>query len=190
MTERRSGQASPPPERDIRPWDTEAIARALGAPAEPRVDQLLGEGVRCRLAEPPGTGLELCPTRRTVRITGEDLQLGPEGVVFELHRQPHQRWLAVSPDGAANLFSEPTTSPEVTESAPQPPDTAEDPNSLRADDDGVSDDSAAPQMVAASPSPDSPSGQEQAERVRLADRLGTDLRYRTTKNARSSPRSL
>ncbi|MGH2530916.1 MAG: single-stranded DNA-binding protein [Thermomicrobiales bacterium] len=194
MSERRRAQPPSPPERETKRWDTEAIADALGVPIESRVDQLYGQGVRFRLGQSPGTELELFPTSRTVRVTSEDMQLSlfrqdppqlaDEGVLFELPSRASRRWLSVSPDGVATLFYEPATSSEATESASQTPDTVEYPNSRRADDDAVSDDSAAPHAVSKSLSPDSPSSQEQEARVRLAGRLGTDVRYRTTRNGK------
>jgi hypothetical protein len=175
------------------PWNPDAIAEVLETTAEPRIDHLHGQGVRFRVGEPPGTELELFPATHTVRLTGEDLQLSlfrqgaptlaPEGVIFELRDQPERRWLAVSPTGATTLFYNPDipARPEtpqhatITEKRPITPYRQEAP---------LLDDATAPQGASLSLLPHSAERQEQQERVQLAGRLGTEVRYRTTRSGK------
>lgn len=187
MTER--SHPTPPPERDPTGWDAEKIAETLGTSAEPRLDALHGQGLRYRLGEPPGTELELFPAARTIRLTSPELQLhlaeqdaphlAPEGVIFET---PH-RLLVVTPAGAVTLRAEPVPAapPRTAQDAP---DVAERPNTSQQAGEPLPDDSTAPQdipqIVSATRAPEQP----EQERVTLAGRLGTDIRYRTTRNGK------
>lgn len=188
-------QPTPVPESNPDPytWEPEAIAEVLGAAAEPRVDHLHGQGVRFRLGAPPETELELFPATHTVRLTGKDFQLSlfqqeaptlaPEGVVFENRDQPERRWLSVSPTGETTLFSIPDT--------PERPETSQDAvmkgkHSITPyrEEAALLDDATTPQEAFAAPSDPATERQEQQERVQLAGRLGTDVRYRTTRSGK------
>ena len=188
-------QQPPSPESDPLPhtWESDAIAEVLGSTAEPRVDHLHGQGVRFRLGEPPDTELELFPTTQTVRLTGEDLQLSlfrqeapklaPHAVIFELRDQPERRWLSVSPIGATTLFYNPDI-PERPETPQDAATTEKRPITPYPEEAPLLDDATVPQEASPPPSPQAAERQEQQERVQLAGRLGTDVRYRTTKSGK------
>ena len=188
-------QPAPAPEAAplASPWEPEAIAEVLGSPAEPRVDHLHGQGVRFRLGDPPKTELELFPATHTVRLTGEDLQLSlfgqeapalaPEGVVFELRDQPERRWLSVSPTGATTLVYNPGV-PARLETAQDALTIEKRPITPYQEEEPLLDDATAPQEASPPPSPQVADRQQQQERVQLAGRLGTDIRYRTTRSGK------
>ncbi len=167
-------------------WDPQAVAGALGTPSEPRLDQFHGEGVRYRLGQPPTTELELFPTTRTIRLSTPDVSLSlrhpehptlaPEGLIFEAP----QRVLAVSPDGSATLRLAPPA--QASESPATAPHLASGPIAPTPGIEASTDDPTAPHEVSPAPSPSLASERERKERVTVAGRLGTDIRYRTTRN--------
>lgn len=151
-------QDRPKPSAEQEPWDTAAIASALGAVAEPRVDQLHGQGVRYRVGEPPGTELELFPATGTVRVTSADLRLslfrqeaptlGSDGVIFARPR----RSLAIASTGALILNIAALKAAEDPTMPQDAPISAKRAFNRLPDDETPSDDPATPQT----PSPASP----------------------------------
>lgn len=199
MTERRPRRASRSPERAAPPWDTAAIAAALRATPEPRLDELRGPGVRLRLGTPPATDLDLFPARLELRLASADLSinlspqrapvLAHEAVVFESPTSV----LSVNRSGALTLVFTPaldTTELDATVAPLVPPTTTEGPDVPPDPRTGVAVDLVTPPEVLPTLPPTTDDvrpndgAPEKEPRVRLTGRLGTDVRYRETRNGK------
>ena len=192
MTEQDPARLPLSPEDAPGSWEAEPIAEALGVPAEPRVDQLFGESVRFRVGPTPGTEVEIFPAARTVRITGDTLALSlfqqapptltPEGVLFDHSTTTAQRQLSVSADGTIHLVYEPN--PQRHRMPQDTPLSARQRLRRLDTDDAPSDDSVAPNEAFQIP-PDDDETKGKEERIRLAGRLGTNVRFRTTRSGKT-----
>jgi hypothetical protein len=186
LTEQRPVPSPASPDGHDRLWDPQAIAEVLDRAAEPRLDQLYGNGIRFRLGNSPATELDLFPTSGIVRLSTPDLTLSlhhleaptlaSEGVIFEASHH----FLSVSPDGSAALH---LTSPaKATESSSAFDHPTSEPNPPTYTTTASSGDPTALQEPSRSPSSTPQAEREQQEWVTLAGQLGTDVRYRTTRN--------
>jgi hypothetical protein len=188
MTEQ--ARPTPPSPGVIANPDTDAIAAALATAPEERTDLVAGPGVGFPVhrGEHVLSYLEIydagvvrltTPTARVELIHQSQPTIAPEGVVF-VHPDGTS-FFSVSPEARVTLHLDPlSTAPE---SPPASIAIANGPT--------LSSNTMVPLLGDSVPSEpvsqDVASGPERAEqepqeRVRLAGRLGTDIRYRTTRN--------
>ncbi len=189
MTEPAQLHPAPQDEPGFRSWDASTIADALAVPAESRVDQVHGEGTRYCLGQPPTTELEIFPATGAVRVTAPNLALyllhqeppllSPSTVVFTAKANPECQRLVVSADGFMSLVFQPHSSGH--ERVALPPVVPEHPIPQTDTSQPRSDDPTPPQG-GSEMAITTPEDQATRERVHLAGRLGTDIRFRTTRN--------
>ena len=185
MRERGPQSSPPPPEPERRSWDAATIAGELGVPAEPRLDPLHGKGTRFQVGESPAIDLELFPAAHIVRLSAPDFsvnlvqetapRLAPHGVIFEASK----RALLIAPSGETLLR---IGRPKPAETAAAPAEGAKEPMTRDVGDEGLLDDLAAAESASRGGVETAKETQAREPRVRLAGRLGTEIRYRTTRN--------
>ena len=189
MTE-RTPPPVPPGSADI-PGSapSEPAADFLQVTPEPWVDDLIGEGVRYRLGSSPSTEIDVFPTQQTVRIIGDAFSLrlfhqdpptlSPEGMQFDQVTQGARRQVFVSPEGMVSLDYDPNPErPRMPQDAALPvrQRMSRSPvDDIPGDDSGVTD-------TASETLSQNTEIQSDKERMHLAGRLGTEVRFRTTRN--------
>lgn len=175
------------PAEEASQWDITGITEALGGTAEERIDIAFGAGTRLRLGHEQVTELELFPAAGVVRLTAPDMHIAlfdqaepptiaATGIVFT-RTEPAHRSLAIASEGTVTLVATPS-SVEAAKMTADDGDTAKRPSGRSVAEEGLTDDSVAPEgMLPQALPPDQRSGQP---RVTFAGRLGRDPRCRTT----------